>query len=220
MSSPAERARAAGWTRIPDDAVAAGWWYRSTQRVVWMTNDGRWWWRRHFSDPPHPVGSEDEALVAALAILAPEVEPKESTAERLAAHPRWMWPAGMACLPTYVGEAAASPGTHGVAACRMQADGCWVTESDAAVEDSYDACPVQPVPWLSDPATAGCLLEMLRIECSDWHGTMAMGPHGHDGAWSIWDFHRNGWAGDGIEVRGENLGEACALALLAVWGTP
>ena len=57
MSSPADRALAAGWTRIPDGAVAipvraprrssmgeqnlacvrpaSGWWYRGAQRVIW-----------------------------------------------------------------------------------------------------------------------------------------------------------------------------------------
>ncbi len=71
-------------------------------------------------------------------------------------------------------------------------------------------------PDLGDPATAGVLLAMLP---SSW--MIIEGPEGEGGEWTITlDACATGKSATYGVYKAPTLGEAAALALLALWGTP
>lgn len=121
-------------------------------------------------------------------------------AEQLVQHAQFEWQGLMCSLPAY---------SHGgVVTHRMMDDGCWLRLDASAIEDSYDACPIDPVPDLTDDATAGVLLGMLP---TGWCTSEDLDGECFTVAPNVLAILN----GEGF--RGDTLGEAAARALLAVW---
>jgi hypothetical protein len=132
------------------------------------------------------------------------VSPVElALARRLAQHPRFRWMPGMRVW---------RPNGNGWHVT-------YVTPVELWSGDSYDPINGSHVPDLSDPATQGWLLSMLRDAINDGLTTMEIWMEPTDGKKSVivtikplGETPHGPWA--------STLGEALARALLAAWGEP
>lgn len=111
-------------------------------------------------------------------------------ARQLAAHPRWTWMPGM------------QPQGHPIRVAR-------VAELDEQIGP----------PDLDDPATQGCLAQLLTEEREHW--TLLKDPTQRP-PWRVRTFlpMPSGRWSVTMTSRGATLGEALARALLACWGEP
>lgn len=139
-------------------------------------------------------------------------------ARQLAAHPRWRWMPGMLALDSSLSLRVAR-------ACGDLIEGTLDNPGHVSPGALFVA---DALPDLSDPATVGCLLAMLREAWTgdEPGGTARFGLR--DGGFVTFDgqgvdclARRNtGMSGPFTEKHRGPMGEALALALLAAWGEP
>ncbi len=133
----------------------------------------------------------------------------DDLARRLAAHPRWEWREGMRVHAVYQGGSDTSVVGSVVRVAGNVLVSAWWPDLHECRDHHVRH---HLVPDLSDPATAGVLLAMLARDIGPgWRDMMCLSHE--DGHWVICDYQD-----DGPEFIAPTLGEACARALLDVWG--
>ena len=126
-----------------------------------------------------------------------------TTAQRLAAHPRFRWIPGARDSKGWRVIEVAPDGVYALVAFGMESD--WERVADMGPPD------------LSDPATIGCLVGMLREAwphaCVHPTWSLSGGPLGPVAGWRATRAY-----GEAKRFDADTEGEAVALALLAAWG--